>query len=84
MWLQCYNKIEGVILHMLKVIAINSSSRKMNTYKIIVQVKEILRDNNIDVEIINLFDYDIKACIGCEHCKIMDGKRMLHSTYGGC
>ena len=58
---------------MLKVIAINSSNRKMNTYDLITQVKEILKDNNIDVEIINLFDYDIKPCIGCEHCLVKGG-----------
>lgn len=58
---------------MLRVLAINSSSRKMNTYELISQVKEILKIHNIDVEIINLFDYDIKACIGCEHCLIKSG-----------
>ncbi|MGH4050102.1 MAG: flavodoxin family protein [Clostridium sp.] len=58
---------------MLKVIAINSSSRKKNTYGLIEKVKEILIDNNIDVEIINLFDYDIKTCIGCEHCLVKGG-----------
>lgn len=58
---------------MLQVIAINSSSRKMNTYGLITQVKEILKNNSIEVEIINLFDYDIKACIGCEHCLVSGG-----------
>lgn len=57
----------------MKVIALNSSSRKMNTYDLIVQVKEILKRSNIDVEIINLFDYEIKTCIGCEHCLIKGG-----------
>lgn len=55
---------------MLNIIAINSSKRKMNTYGIILQVKEILKNQNINVEIINLFDYDIKPCIGCENCLI--------------
>lgn len=58
---------------MLKVLAINSSSRKMNTYDLISQVSEILKAQNIDVQIINLFDYDIKACIGCEHCLVKGG-----------
>jgi len=58
---------------MLRVIAINSSSRKMNTYELITQSKEILRSKNIEVEIINLFDYDIKECIGCEHCLVKGG-----------
>jgi multimeric flavodoxin WrbA len=55
---------------MLNVIAINSSKRKMNTYGLISQVKEILKNDNINVEIINLFDYDIQPCIGCEYCLI--------------
>ena len=59
---------------MLKVVAINSSNRKKNTYNLIAQAKEIFKNNNIEVEIINLFDYDIKTCIGCEHC----------ITKGGC
>ena len=58
----------GIIL--LKVIAINSSNRKMNTYNIIFAVKELLKNHDIDVEIINLFDFDIKTCIGCEQCLI--------------
>lgn len=58
---------------MPRVVAINSSNRKANTYNLILQVKEILENKSIDVEIINLFDYDIKACIGCEHCLIKGG-----------
>lgn len=58
---------------MPRVIAINSSARKGNTYGLIIQVSEILKKNNIDVEIVNLFDYDIKTCIGCEHCLIKGG-----------
>ncbi|MGV8982000.1 flavodoxin family protein [Clostridium sp.] len=58
---------------MLNVVAINSSNRKRNTFEIILQVKEILKSKNINVEIINLFDYDIKPCIGCEHCLVKGG-----------
>lgn len=65
------NKVRGVV--MSRVVAINSSNRKANTYNLIVQVKEILKNKSIDVEIINLFDYDIKACIGCEHCLVKGG-----------
>lgn len=53
---------------MLNIIAINSSKRKINTYKIIFEVKEILNNEEINVEIINLFDYNIESCIGCEIC----------------
>ncbi len=52
----------------MKVLAISSSNRKKNTYSIISQVKDILNDSNIEVEILHLFDYQIKACIGCEMC----------------
>lgn len=60
-------------MNMLQVLAINSSNRKMNTYNLIVQVKEILENTNINVQVINLFDYDIKTCIGCEHCLVKGG-----------
>ena len=48
----------------------------MNTYDLIDQVKEILKNYNIEVEIINLFDYHIKSCVGCEHC-IVNGECVL-------
>ena len=51
-----------------KVIAINSSKRKMNTYNILIGLAEKLENENIDVEIINLFDYKIDSCVGCELC----------------
>lgn len=62
---------------MLKVLAINSSRRKKNTYDIISQVEEILSNKKVEVEIINLFDYDIKTCIGCENC-LVKGKCVLN------
>jgi multimeric flavodoxin WrbA len=51
-----------------KIIAINSSKRKMNTYGILENLKSELRQKNVEVDIINLFDYEIKECIGCEQC----------------
>ncbi|MDR5658455.1 flavodoxin family protein [Serpentinicella sp. ANB-PHB4] len=51
-----------------RVIAINSSKRKRNTYGLLEQMSKQLKENNIDVDIVNLFDYDIRPCIGCEHC----------------
>lgn len=60
----------------MKVVAITSSKRKMNTYKTVSQVKDILEKNNIEVEIINLYDYKIDSCIGCECC-ILKGKCVL-------
>lgn len=53
---------------MKKIIALHASKRKMNTYKLLVQIKALLTEDNADVEIISLYDLDIKDCIGCEHC----------------
>ena len=55
-----------------KVLAINSSKRKKNTYNLLVQIKEQLKEINIDVDIINLYDYTIKDCLGCESCILKD------------
>jgi multimeric flavodoxin WrbA len=51
-----------------KVIAINSSRRRQNTYGILQKLKEGLEQKHIEVDIINLFDYEIKECLGCEQC----------------
>lgn len=53
---------------MKKVVLINSSKRKQNTYKILAQIKNYLDKESINCEIINLHEYDIKRCIGCETC----------------
>ena len=53
---------------MKKVTAINSSKRKKNTYGILEKLQEQLKKEKIEVEIINLFDYEIKECYGCEQC----------------
>lgn len=51
-----------------KVIAINSSKRRMNTYNILIDLAEKLKNKNIDLEIIDLFDYKTNSCLGCEVC----------------
>lgn len=51
-----------------KVLMINGSFRKKNTYKLLLQIEQILKKQDIEVEILNLFDYEIKDCIGCELC----------------
>lgn len=56
-----------------KVLAINSSKRKKNTFGILAQIKEQLAGKSVDVEIIHLFDHEIKECTGCEVC-IRKGK----------
>lgn len=59
-----------------RVLAINSSRRKMNTYGILEQLKNELEQRDIIVDIINLFDYNIKECLGCEQC--LRGKLCIH------
>ncbi len=66
-----------------KVIAINSSKRKKRTYSLLQQMKDKLKKENIKVDIINLSDYKIEQCIGCEmclrnnECKINDDVKTL-------
>lgn len=56
---------------MKKVIALHASKRKMNTYGLLMQIKELLAKEDIEVEIISLYDLEIKECIGCEKCILM-------------
>ena len=63
-----------------KVVMINGSFRKKNTYGILIQIGQILKRHDIDSEILNLFDYEIKDCTGCDEvcmhqgaCHIKDG-----------
>jgi len=53
---------------MKKVLILHSSKRKMNTYGLLLQVEKILEEKNIQVEILDLHNYKIDYCIGCEHC----------------
>lgn len=54
----------------MKVLAINSSRRKGNTFHLLLQLQDMLEKEGIQVKIINLYDYHIKHCIGCENCLI--------------
>ena len=56
-----------------KVLMINGSFRKKNTYNILVQIGEILKKHDIETEILNLFDYEIKDCTGCDDICILQG-----------
>jgi multimeric flavodoxin WrbA len=51
-----------------KVLMIDGSFRKKNTYGLLLQIEKILKARGIEVEIINLFDYQIDDCKGCEAC----------------
>jgi multimeric flavodoxin WrbA len=62
----------------MRILIINSSFRKMNTYKILTQIEQLLKksDTHNNVEIINLFDYKIENCIGCRKCITNGGQNM--------
>ncbi|MGL5378876.1 flavodoxin family protein [Clostridium sp.] len=53
---------------MKKILLINSSNRKKNTYKLLKSVQSILQSNGYETELINLNDYKIDFCKGCEVC----------------
>ncbi|ONI39688.1 hypothetical protein AN640_01670 [Candidatus Epulonipiscium fishelsonii] len=58
------------------IVALNGSNRKQYTYGLIKSVADILNQHEINIEIINLFEYEIKECIGCERC-ILTNKCVL-------
>lgn len=51
-----------------KVLLINGSPRKKNTYGLLAQVEKILKERGIETEFLNLYDYKINDCCGCEAC----------------
>lgn len=55
----------------MKITIINGSPRKNGaTFKILNHFKELLENNNSDINVkfVNLIDCNIKFCIGCQHC----------------
>ncbi len=57
---------------MKRIVAINSSKRKGNTYNLLIKIKEKLLKEEMEVEIIHLFDYRISECRGCFNCITKD------------
>lgn len=49
-----------------KILLINGSNRKKKTYLILTQIEELLKKQGYETELLNLFDYDIKECRGCD------------------
>lgn len=49
-----------------RVVIVNGSLRKKSTYSILEKIENLL--HNCDVEFLNLKDYDLKPCVGCERC----------------
>ncbi|WP_288221784.1 flavodoxin family protein [uncultured Clostridium sp.] len=58
---------------MKKILLINSSSRKKNTYKLLSSIEDILKDKGYETELISLLNFKIDFCKGCEVC-ILKGK----------
>jgi len=56
-----------------KVLMIDGSHRRKNTYNLLLQIEKILKARDIETEIVNLFDYEIKDCMGCETCVTHSG-----------
>ena len=55
------------------VLLFNGSFRKGRTHNLLVQIGQILKNRGIESEIINLFDYAIKDCTGCDDICIRHG-----------
>ena len=53
---------------MKQVVAIDGSPRKSTTNKLLIELANILWDQQIQVTTINLGEYQIGDCIGCELC----------------
>lgn len=51
---------------MAKILFINASQRKKNTFNLLKRVQEEFK--NDDIDFINLSEYEIKPCTGCEQC----------------
>lgn len=50
----------------MKVLIINGSYRKQNTYGLLKRIEPLLVGNEIDF--CNIKDFDIRPCTGCENC----------------
>jgi len=71
----------------MRVIAFNGSPRKKGNTKIVIEhTLEQLKSMGFGTEIIDLFDYDIRPCLGCnecrqgEYCPINDDLMGLYET----
>lgn len=62
---------------MKNILLINCSKRKKNTYNLLLQAEKLLKKHNFNTEVINLHDYKINFCIGCECC-ILKGNCVLN------
>ena len=50
------------------VLLINSSAKKGNTYNLLLQIENLLIAHGFTTEMLNLFDYRVDCCVGCQKC----------------
>lgn len=50
----------------MKILIINGSYRKQNTFKLLQRLELLLEGNEIDF--CNISEFNIKPCVGCENC----------------
>ncbi|HON89799.1 MAG TPA: flavodoxin family protein [Spirochaetia bacterium] len=55
------------------VVALIGSKRKKNTYSLVTQIASVLKQHDIDTDLVFLYDNEIKDCVGCQACIL--GKR---------
>lgn len=58
---------------MKKVLLINASHRKKNSYRLLKEAEQTFKKQGFDTEIITLSDYAINYCKGCEVCILKEG-----------
>lgn len=58
---------------MKKILLINGSNRKKNTYSLLLSIEKILKSKGYETELITLNDYKIQFCKGCEVCILKGG-----------
>ncbi len=56
----------------MKVLLINTSNRKKNTFNLLSSIGSLLNETGFDTEIISLKDYKLEFCSGCECCILKD------------
>ena len=61
---------------MKKIVALLASKRHANTYGLLLQIKALLAENDMDLTIIELYGHEICDCRGCEAC-IRTGRCVL-------
>ncbi|HPJ87906.1 MAG TPA: flavodoxin family protein [Thermotogota bacterium] len=59
-------------MQLKRVVALNTSRRNKNTFTLLKNIGSLLNESDIELEIINCHQYDIRYCNGCELCITKD------------